>query len=92
LNPLFGFFSIAASVSASNVVSIRLLAQSESPSSSVFATSDYVTSDVVDELAEVSAALIGNLGKIKRTGQGWEDKAAFLAFYRKKNRKNQTRE
>jgi len=87
LNPFLAFFSIASSVSASNVVSIRLLAQSESPSSSAFVTSDYVTSEVADELAEACAALIANLGKIKRTGQGWEDKAAFLAFYREKSRK-----
>jgi len=37
-----------------------------------------------DTLAEVSATLIAQVGKMKRTGLGWEDKAAFLEFYNRK--------
>lgn len=37
-----------------------------------------------DQLAEACATLIAQIGKIKRTGMGWEDKAAFLEFYRGK--------
>ena len=39
-----------------------------------------------DELTEVCAALVAQLGKVKRTGMGWEDKVEFLEFYRR-NRK-----
>jgi len=37
-----------------------------------------------DALTEVSATLIAQVGKIKRTGLGWEDKASFLEFYNRK--------
>jgi len=37
-----------------------------------------------DALAEVSATLIAQVGKMKRTGLGWEDKASFLEFYNRK--------
>jgi hypothetical protein len=35
-----------------------------------------------DQLAEACAALIAQIGKMKRTGMGWEEKASFLQFYR----------
>jgi len=37
-----------------------------------------------NQLSEVCAALIAQIGKLKRTGMGWEDKAAFLEFYQAK--------
>lgn len=37
-----------------------------------------------DALTEASATLISQVGKMKRTGLGWEDKASFLEFYNHK--------
>ena len=37
-----------------------------------------------DVLAEACATLIAQVGKMKRTGLGWEDKASFLEFYSRK--------
>ena len=37
-----------------------------------------------DQLSEVCAALIAQLGKLKRIGMGWEDKRLFLDFYKSK--------
>jgi hypothetical protein len=37
-----------------------------------------------DTVAEVSATLIAQVGKMKRIGLGWEDKASFLDFYGRK--------
>ena len=37
-----------------------------------------------DVLSEASAALMAQVGKVKRTGLGWEDKASFLEFYDRK--------
>jgi hypothetical protein len=37
-----------------------------------------------DALTEASATLIAQVGKMKRTGLGWEDKASFLEFYNRK--------
>lgn len=39
-----------------------------------------------DQLAESCASLIAQMGKMKRTGMGWEDKATFLELYRGKNK------
>jgi hypothetical protein len=36
------------------------------------------------QLSEICANLIAQIGKLKRTGMGWEDKVAFLEFYRAK--------
>jgi hypothetical protein len=63
-------------------MSIRLLAPSDSPSSQLFLTSEILTeSSGEDQLAEACAALISQIGKMKRTGMGWEDKTSFLDFY-----------
>jgi hypothetical protein len=69
-------------------LSIRLLAPSESPSSGVFLLSDALPNggSSEDVLSEVCANLIAQLGKMKRTGMGWEDKALFLEFYRGKQK------
>ncbi|PSS37312.1 hypothetical protein PHLCEN_2v789 [Hermanssonia centrifuga] len=61
-------------------MSIRLLAPSESPSSGSFLASEFSSGN--DVLSEASAGLIAQIGKMKRVGMGWEDKAAFLEFYR----------
>jgi hypothetical protein len=37
-----------------------------------------------DLLSEACATLIAQVGKMKRTGMGWEDKASFLEFYQGK--------
>jgi hypothetical protein len=43
--------------------------------------------DYKDALAEACAVLIAQLGKMRMTGQAWEDKSAFLEFYRGKTKK-----
>ena len=68
-------------------MSIRLLAPSESPSSASFLASDYV-SGLRNEgvLTECCASLIAQIGKMKRVGLGWEDKVAFMEFYKGKSK------
>ena len=67
-------------------ISIRLLTPSESPSSGSFLESEYSSGGVDDVLSETCAALIAQVGKMKRVGMGWEDKAAFLDFYKGKKK------
>jgi hypothetical protein len=68
-------------------VSIRLLAPSESPNSQLFIASDYVKGTPgEDQLAEASANLISQIGRLKRTGMGWEDKAGFLHYHNEKQK------
>ncbi|KAF8897442.1 hypothetical protein BD779DRAFT_1667422 [Infundibulicybe gibba] len=84
LNPLYHIFTIATSLTIPSI-SIRLLAPSEGPSSPLFIASDVISGTPgEDQLGESCAVLISQIGKIKRTGMGWEDKASFLDFYRKK--------
>ncbi|KAJ7781341.1 hypothetical protein B0H16DRAFT_1658949 [Mycena metata] len=86
LNPLSHMFSVAASL-APQAVSIRLLAPSESPSSQLFLASEVLTgSNETDPLAETCAALIAQIGKMKRTGMGWEDKVSFHRLFSLKRR------
>ncbi|CAL1701382.1 unnamed protein product [Somion occarium] len=86
LNPLMHIFKLTTSF-LPLTLSIRLLAPSESPSSGSFLLSDFLTGGhYEDPLSECCAALIAQIGKFKRTGLGWEDKAAFLEFYRDKKR------
>lgn len=71
LNPLPHVFSVAASL-APQAVSIRLLAPSESPSSQLFLASEVLTgANETDQLAEACAALVAQIGKMKRTGMGY---------------------
>ncbi|KIK65364.1 hypothetical protein GYMLUDRAFT_219320 [Collybiopsis luxurians FD-317 M1] len=84
-NPIPHIFTLTSSLTLP-ALTIRLLAQSESPSSPTFLVSEVVgVSSVRDELAEASAVLISQLGKFKRMTMGWEDKARFLEFYRGKH-------
>ena len=85
LNPLAHVFKLSTSF-APLTLSIRLLAPSESPSSGSFLLSDFLTGPHEDSLSECCAALIAQIGKFKRTGMGWEDKASFLGFYQDKKR------
>jgi hypothetical protein len=80
-------FSVATSL-APQAVSIRLLAPSESPSSQLFLASEVLTgSNEADPLADACAALIAQIGKMKRTGMGWEDKNSFLQLFHLKGKK-----
>lgn len=85
LNPLSHIFSISSSI-LPHTLSIRLLALSESPSSGTFVVSDVLNSGISgpDDLSEVCATLMSDIGRLKRTGMGWEDKASFFDFYEKK--------
>jgi hypothetical protein len=85
-NPIAHLFTIATSITPPTI-SIRLLAPSDSPSSQLFIASEFITEFAgEDQLAESCAALIAQIGKMKRTGMGWEDKASFLDFYRGKRK------
>jgi hypothetical protein len=86
LNPLVHLFSLAASPSPLSI-SIRLLSLSDSPSSQLFMANEYVSgSPGEDQLTETCVALIAQIGKLKQTGMGWEDKASLLEFYWGKKR------
>jgi len=84
VNPILQLFSLTTSL-VPLTMSIRLLAPSESPSSGSFLASEFLTEGKNnDYLTEACASLIAQIGKMKRVGFGWEDKAAFLEFYRSK--------
>jgi hypothetical protein len=86
LNPLPHLLKLATALPP-QPISIRLLSPSESPSSQLFIVSEVVSNHSgEDVLSEACAALIAQMGKMKRTGMGWEDKVAFLDFYRGKRR------
>ena len=87
LNPLPHIFTVASSITLP-AISIRLLAPSDSPSSPLFIVSEIIkdSNPADDQLAEVCATLIAQIGKMKRTGMGWEDKVGFLKFYREKRK------
>ncbi|KAF7433159.1 hypothetical protein PC9H_005108 [Pleurotus ostreatus] len=81
-NPLGHLFALTTSLTPLSI-SIRLLEPADSISSQLFMVSEVVP-DAANEDVFVSscAALIAQLGKMKRTGLGWEDKASFFEFYR----------
>ncbi|KAJ6538588.1 hypothetical protein B0H10DRAFT_2140517 [Mycena sp. CBHHK59/15] len=86
-NPLPHVFSIAMSL-VPQAVSIRLLGPSESPSSQLFLTSEILGgSNEADPLADACGSLIAQIGKMKRTGMGWEDKNSFLELFHTKKKK-----
>jgi hypothetical protein len=62
-------------------MTIYLLPSSESPSLGVFLSGDIVAAGGMDFLTEACAMLMSQVGKLKRTGQGWEEKTSFLSFY-----------
>ncbi|KAF8709090.1 hypothetical protein RHS03_02718, partial [Rhizoctonia solani] len=67
-------------------LSIRLVAPSDSPSGSFMASEVILDNGIApaDEISEACAVLMAQASKLKRVGMGWEDKAAFLDFYRKR--------
>ncbi|KAJ4481430.1 hypothetical protein C8J55DRAFT_52978 [Lentinula edodes] len=84
-NPLSHVFTLASSLTIP-ALTIRLLAQSESPSSPTFLVNEIVGVSARDDLlTEASAVLISQLGKFKRMTMGWEDKVRFLEFYGSKS-------
>ncbi|TFY59808.1 hypothetical protein EVJ58_g5549 [Rhodofomes roseus] len=84
LNPIPHLFSLTTSL-VPFTMSIRLLAPSESPSSGSFLASEFLAEGKHDDyLTEACASLIAQIGKMKRVGFGWEDKIAFLEFYKSK--------
>ncbi|KAJ3999510.1 hypothetical protein F5050DRAFT_1804934 [Lentinula boryana] len=89
LNPLPHIFTLASSLTTP-ALTIRLLAQADSPSSPTFMVNEILNVgpgvSARDELAEASAVLISQLGKFKRMTMGWEDKVRFLEFYGSKRK------
>lgn len=88
LNPFPHLFNLATALPP-HPISIRLLNASESPSSQSFMLGEVVSGmggGGQDILSEACAALIALIGKMKRTGMGWEDKVAFLDFYQGKTK------
>ncbi|KAF9006475.1 hypothetical protein BDQ17DRAFT_1302802 [Cyathus striatus] len=86
LNPLVHIFNLTTSLTPL-AISIRLLAPSESPSSQLFVTSEVLSDSFSeDQLADTCATLISQLGKLRKTGMGWENKTNFLEFYWDKKR------
>ena len=85
MNPLPHLFRLTTALQPLSV-SIRLLAPSDSPSSPLFIVSEVIPDHIgADQLSEISAVLIAQMGRIKRTGMGWEDKAQLLEFIRTKS-------
>jgi len=74
------------------LVHLRLLNPGESPSSQTFVASAYVSAGVRDQLAECAGAMIAQMGRMRRTGMGWEDKVGFLEFYRGRTRGEKKRQ
>lgn len=88
LNPLPHVFTLSTSFKPITP-SIRLLAPSEGPSSPTFLVSEVISggdADSQDHLSTVCAALLTQVGKLKRMTMGWEDKRGFLELYREKRR------
>ncbi|KAH9940576.1 hypothetical protein B0H21DRAFT_878319 [Amylocystis lapponica] len=81
LNPFPHLFSLTTSL-APLTLSIRLLSPAESPSYGAFMPSEFISAENKDLLSESCAALITQTGRMKRLGMGWEDKVAFLEFYK----------
>ncbi|KXN83715.1 hypothetical protein AN958_00857, partial [Leucoagaricus sp. SymC.cos] len=79
-NPLLHIFKITSSI-VPHAISIRLLPPSESPGSQLFLASEHVKGIYgEDQLAEASVSLISQIGRMKRIGMGWEDKASFAHY------------
>ncbi|KAG9018659.1 hypothetical protein FRB90_010859 [Tulasnella sp. 427] len=85
-NSLSHLFTLLSSPIVLRTMSMRLLSPADSPSSQTFVASDFLSPGAKDQLGEACAQLIAQLGKFKRTTVlGWEEKTAFLEFYRQKS-------
>lgn len=86
LNPLKHIFILSSTI-LPHTMSIRLLAPSEAPSVDTFVVSEVLPAGIKhgdDVLSEVCATLMAEIGRMKRTGMGWEDKKHFFEFYKGK--------
>lgn len=86
-NPIPHLLTLLFAPSLAQSLSIRLLAPSDSPSSGSFMASEVILDGGVapaDEISEACAVLMAQASKLKRVGMGWEDKVAFLDYYRKR--------
>jgi hypothetical protein len=86
-NPVPHVFTLLFAPTLTHSLSIRLVAPSDSPSSGSFMASEVILDNGIapaDEISEACAVLMAQASKLKRVGMGWEDKAAFLDFYRKR--------
>ncbi|KAB5596349.1 acyltransferase-like protein [Ceratobasidium theobromae] len=86
-NPIPHLFTLIFAPTLTQSLSIRLLAPSDSPSSGSFMASEVILDNGIaptDEISEACAVLMAQISKLRRVGMGWEDKVAFLDFYRKR--------
>ncbi|KAJ1309072.1 hypothetical protein OPQ81_004751 [Rhizoctonia solani] len=86
-NPIPHIITLLFAPTLTQSLSIRLVAPSDSPSSGSFMASEVILDSGIapaDEISEACAVLMAQASKLKRVGMGWEDKAAFLDFYRKR--------
>ncbi|KIY73657.1 hypothetical protein CYLTODRAFT_365138 [Cylindrobasidium torrendii FP15055 ss-10] len=83
LNPLGHVFAIASSLSIP-ACSIHLLSPTDLPSSPTFLVSELFTELPSDPLSETCAILIAQIGRLKRTGMGWEDKYNLMRLVQNK--------
>ncbi|EUC66387.1 acyltransferase-like protein, putative [Rhizoctonia solani AG-3 Rhs1AP] len=86
-NPLPHILKLLFAPAFTQSLSIRMVAPSDSPSSGSFMASEIILDNGIapaDEISEACAVLMAQASKLKRVGMGWEDKAAFLDFYRKR--------
>lgn len=85
LNPLRHLFTLLSSLTP-QLMSVRMVPLSESPSSQLFVVSEVVPEPTVDTLSEICASLMARVGKMKQVRFGWEDKIDFLNVYRSRRR------
>ncbi|CAE6412103.1 unnamed protein product [Rhizoctonia solani] len=86
-NPVPHIATLLFAPTLTQSLSIRLVAPSDSPSSGSFMASEVILDNGIapaDEISEACAVLMAQASKLKRVGMGWEDKVAFLDFYRKR--------
>ncbi|KAL4081791.1 hypothetical protein V8B97DRAFT_1863355 [Scleroderma yunnanense] len=80
LNPLRHLFALLSSLSP-QLMSVRMLPLSESPSSQLFMVNEVISEPTIDTLSEICAILMARIGKMKQVCFGWEDKINFLDLY-----------
>lgn len=86
-NPVPHIFTLLFAPTFTQSLSVRMVAPSDSPSSGSFMASEVILDSGIapaDEISEACAVLMAQASKLKRVGMGFEDKIAFLEFYRKR--------
>ncbi|KAH7105569.1 hypothetical protein BKA62DRAFT_394938 [Auriculariales sp. MPI-PUGE-AT-0066] len=86
-NPLSTVFRATATIAPASP-SIRLLSARDGPSSETFDATEVIGQSPYS-LAEICGTLAATTGKLKRTGQGWQEKVAFLQFHAKAGKRSQ---